>query len=262
MLHAKVKIEKPDLETANARNRLDAVLQGLLEKSDVDREQMDEDSGKATSDALSKDSSPTAPGKRPSARFSHHRRKKRKEADDGLAEGGQQKQNTYVIKLFDRSVDLAQFSESTPLYPICRAWMRNSPMVREQERSPSPTLPTLPEDEEVPKQKEPHLERGMGVEGLNGKGQDVHKLPPPTPCHPNASGDPVNLRIPASLEPEEESKEAADAAPDSVPSMSSLIYKNMERWKKIRQRWKEASHKNQLRYTESMKILKEMYERQ
>ncbi|XP_053122669.1 protein lin-37 homolog [Hemicordylus capensis] len=248
MLHTKVKTEKPDLETANARNRLDAVLQCLLEKNDVDREQMEEDSGKSSSDALNKDCSPTATGKRPSARFSHHRRKKRKETDDGLAESGQQKQNTYVIKLFDRSVDLAQFSESTPLYPICRAWMRNSPMVREQEQPPSPALPTLPEDEE-------------GAEGLNGKSQDVCKLPPPTPCHTNASGETVNLRIPSPLEPEE-AKVVVDKAAEAVPSMSSLIYKNMERWKKIRQRWKEASHKNQLRYAESMKILKEMYERQ
>lgn len=57
--------------------------------------------------------------------------------------------DTYVIKLFDRSVDLAQFSENTPLYPICRAWMRNSPTVRERERSPGSPLPPLPEDEEV-----------------------------------------------------------------------------------------------------------------
>lgn len=57
--------------------------------------------------------------------------------------------DTYVIKLFDRSVDLAQFSENTPLYPICRAWMRNSPTVRERERSPNSPLPPLPEDEEV-----------------------------------------------------------------------------------------------------------------
>lgn len=54
-----------------------------------------------------------------------------------------------MIKLFDRSVDLAQFSENTPLYPICRAWMRNSPSVRERERSPSSPLRPLPEDEEV-----------------------------------------------------------------------------------------------------------------
>lgn len=57
--------------------------------------------------------------------------------------------DTYVIKLFDRSVDLAQFSENTPLYPICRAWMRNSPTVRERERSPGSPLPPLPEDGEV-----------------------------------------------------------------------------------------------------------------
>ena len=35
------------------------------------------------------------------------------------------------MKLFDRSVDLAQFDEETPLYPICRAWMRNQPLNRE-----------------------------------------------------------------------------------------------------------------------------------
>jgi hypothetical protein len=31
------------------------------------------------------------------------------------------------MKLFDRSLDLAQFPENTPLYPVCRAWMRNQP---------------------------------------------------------------------------------------------------------------------------------------
>ncbi|XP_074927252.1 protein lin-37 homolog isoform X2 [Chelonoidis abingdonii] len=238
MLPTKVEIEKQDQETTNARSRLDAVLQCLLEKSDVDREQMDEDSGKTSSDPLSK----------PSARFSHHRRKKRKETDDGLTESGQQRQNTYIIKLFDRSVDLAQFAESTPLYPICRAWMRNSPAVRERERSPSPPLPTLPEDEEE-------------AEGLNGKSQDVYKLPPPCAGLENAGGESVSSRIPSPLPPED-GESFPDMTPDARPSMSSLIYKNMERWKKIRQRWKEASHRNQLRYTESMKILKEMYERQ
>ena len=32
---------------------------------------------------------------------------------------------TYVMKLFDRSVDLAQFDEHTPLYPIARAWINS-----------------------------------------------------------------------------------------------------------------------------------------
>lgn len=47
--------------------------------------------------------------------------------------------DSYVIKLFDRSVDLAQFNTNTPLYPICRAWMRNNPSVREPAAYPSPT---------------------------------------------------------------------------------------------------------------------------
>lgn len=45
--------------------------------------------------------------------------------------------DAYIIKLFDRSVDLAQFSTTTPLYPICRAWMRNNPSMRER-TAPSP----------------------------------------------------------------------------------------------------------------------------
>ena len=52
------------------------------------------------------------------------------------------------MKLFDRSVDLAQFEQSTPLYPICRAWMQNQPHNRNlgtRERTPSPE----PTEEEV-----------------------------------------------------------------------------------------------------------------
>ncbi|XP_059522772.1 protein lin-37 homolog isoform X7 [Myotis daubentonii] len=229
MFPVKVKVEKSELEMAKARNQLDAVLQCLLEKSHMDR-----------------DCSIVATGKRPSARFPHQRRKKRREMDDGLAEGGPQRSNTYVIKLFDRSVDLAQFSENTPLYPICRAWMRNSPTVREHERSPSSPLPPLPEDEE-------------GSEVTTSKSRDVYKLPPPTA--PGPPGDACRSRIPSPLQPETQGT-PEDEPSEPSPSPSTLIYRNMQRWKRIRQRWKEASHRNQLRYSESMKILREMYERQ
>ena len=39
------------------------------------------------------------------------------------------------MKLFDRSVDLAQFNENTPLYPIARAWMRDNTSTEEAESS-------------------------------------------------------------------------------------------------------------------------------
>lgn len=35
------------------------------------------------------------------------------------------------MKLFDRSVDLAQFDEDSPLYPICRSWLKNRPYDRD-----------------------------------------------------------------------------------------------------------------------------------
>ena len=39
------------------------------------------------------------------------------------------------MTLFDRRVDLARFSEATPLYVMCREWMRNNPHRRQSQSS-------------------------------------------------------------------------------------------------------------------------------
>ena len=59
--------------------------------------------------------------------------------------------DTYVMKLFDRSVDLAQFDDVTPLYPVCRAWMKNQPHNQNLGvRPPSPEQPhSSDEDSDV-----------------------------------------------------------------------------------------------------------------
>uniref|UniRef100_A0A3B4XM68 Lin-37 DREAM MuvB core complex component n=1 Tax=Seriola lalandi dorsalis TaxID=1841481 RepID=A0A3B4XM68_SERLL len=237
MHHVKIKTERPDLEGAGARSRLDAVLKGLVEKSENERSELLYNYYESI--FKNQDLSPSSAGKRPSARFPQHRRKKRKEMDEGIPESNQHKQNAYIIKLFDRSVDLAQFNTSTPLYPICRAWMRNNPSVREPAASPSP--PHSMVEEEV-------------TDMINGKGQNVYRLPPPSSCPNSNSGEPINLRIPHT------EKSTVTKLTDSVPVSGSLICDHMERWKKIRQKWKECSNKNQLRYSESIKILKEMKE--
>uniref|UniRef100_A0A3B1JDB4 Lin-37 DREAM MuvB core complex component n=1 Tax=Astyanax mexicanus TaxID=7994 RepID=A0A3B1JDB4_ASTMX len=240
MLHVKIKTEKPDIEGAGARNRLDAVLQGLVDKSDNERSVYQEEcSSRINRDCVihSKDLSPSSAGKRPSSRFPQHRRKKRKEMDDSLSETNQHKQNAYIIKLFDRSVDLAQFSSGTSLYPICRAWMKNNPSVRER-TAVSP--PHSMGEEEV-------------ADMLNGKSQNIYNLPAPVSAPLNESGEPLNLRVPPVEKP------SASQSTDSTSA--SLMFNHMKRWKKIRQKWKEASNKNQLRYSESIKVLKEMYER-
>ncbi|KAM9298881.1 protein lin-37 homolog [Gastrophryne carolinensis] len=235
----KVKVEKTDLEAANARNRLEAILQGLLNRNDADREQMEDEGGKASADPNSKDSSPSAAGKRPSVRPSHHRRKKRKE-EDCITETGLPKANSFVIKLFDRSVDLAQFSEDTPLYPVCRAWLRNGAKVPER-----PATPTPSEEGDV----------------VNGTCQNIYSLPAPLSSPVTETGEPINLRIPSPV-PRDDDPLNLSTPLDQTPSMTTLICRNMERWKKVRQRWKDASYQNQQRYSQSMKILKEMYERQ
>lgn len=236
MHHVKIKIERQDMEASGARNKLDAVLKGLVEKSETERDQNESEAGKTSADTSNKDSSPLS-GKRPPSRFPQHRRKKRKEMDESISDTNQHKQNAYIIKLFDRSVDLAQFNSNTPLYPICRAWMRNNPSFREP--AFSPLSPHSIADEE-------------GTDNMNGNEQDVHRLPPPTPSPINSAGEPVNLRIPLA------DKALLTKPKDNVLVAGSLISDHMVRWKRIRQKWKECSNRNQLRYSESIKILKEM----
>uniref|UniRef100_A0A8V5G9T0 Uncharacterized protein n=1 Tax=Melopsittacus undulatus TaxID=13146 RepID=A0A8V5G9T0_MELUD len=128
-------------------------------------ESMEEEPGKAPGDTSNK----------PSGRFSQQRRKKRREAEEGP--DPVQRPNTYVIKLFDRSVELGQFPEGTPLYPVCRAWMRNCPTAPAPHPAPHPTP------------------RPQGAAGNAGKGQDVYELPPPAPPRtPPGSPPPWGLR--------------------------------------------------------------------
>ncbi|KAM9510500.1 LOW QUALITY PROTEIN: protein lin-37 homolog [Guaruba guarouba] len=238
MLAVKVKVEKPELEAAAARSRLDSVLQELLERSRGPRESMEEEAGKAAGDAMTKGGGAERPGEeppgpppRPSGRFSQQRRKKRREAEEGP--DPVQRPNTYVIKLFDRSVELGQFPEGT-LYPVCRAWMRNCPTAPAPHAAPHPPP------------------RPQAAAGNAGKGQDIYEAAPPRPPGPP--------RIPSPLGPEEGAP-PPDQPPDPAP-MSSLIYKNMERWKRVRQRWREAGQRQQQRYGPSLRLLRLIYERQ
>ena len=67
--------------------------------------------------------------------------------------------HTFVMKLFDRSVDLAQFPVQTPLYPVCRAWMKNDP--HNTNMAPRLRTPT-PEPEE-------NLQNGDDAENATGQ---------------------------------------------------------------------------------------------
>lgn len=64
-------------------------------------------------------------------------------------------QASYIMKLFDRSVNLAQFKETTPLYPLCRSWMKNQPRLAnvKSEKTVEPVITTVEDGDvvEMPK---------------------------------------------------------------------------------------------------------------
>merc|ERR1719411_96890 len=85
--------------------------------------------------------------------------------------------HTVVMKLFDRSLDLAQFPEDTALYPVCRAWMKNEP--HNTNMAPRLRTPT-PEPEEKMEDENENNDEEQTVE------KDIYKLPPPEPLGVNA----------------------------------------------------------------------------
>lgn len=168
--------------------------------------------------------------------------------------------HTFVMKLFDRSVDLAQFPVHTPLYPVCRAWMKNDP--HNTNMAPRLRTPT-PEPEENAQNgdiEEP-IDDDDDTSEKNAKttDPDIYKLPPPEPLQVTEEGVEESVRVPkfekGSLEENFEVKENADA-----PSTESLLNEHRAKWQEIRKSWKRAAVDNEKRYSESMKILTAMYE--
>merc|ERR1711963_453154 len=80
--------------------------------------------------------------------------------------------HTFVMKLFDRSVDLAQFPDSTPLYPVCRAWMKNDP--HNTNMAPRLRTPT-PEPEEEMEQNGENQDKNDEEDDLNDEMKQIEK---------------------------------------------------------------------------------------
>ncbi|KAL5014763.1 hypothetical protein ScPMuIL_009033 [Solemya velum] len=227
-------------EVASARTRLDATLQSLVDKKDDGHLSSDEENPLPFDSAQPSGPSTTASPRKSATKSSRKRKRK-----DNSAPGDQSHyHHTYVMKLFDRSVDLAQFDDDTALYPICKAWMKNQPhdkQLAKRERTPTPE-PLPPSSEE---------------EGLDVF-PDVYRLPSPIKLDPTEPY--VDLRIPSPVpQPDEHLDINATGSPTSS---KQLLFNHMERWKEVRQRWRDASHHNDMRHSQSLNLLKEMMDRQ
>lgn len=185
-----------------AKGRLNSVLKQLSEQTDSESESSDDNHKKAT------------PKKRKENQQAYH--------------------HTYVMKLFDRSVDLAKFEEDTPLYPICRAWMQNQPrnpqsVIKRRLSSPEPRW--------------------------NDSMSDVHRLPPPLSS--------FQTRIPSPLPCQAQNKEEINLNYDetTLPSKEELLDSHLERWHNVKRHWIKTAAINENRYAMSTQILKAIYNR-
>jgi len=210
-------------ELTQARVKFDGILQNIMVKQeDLPREIDDDDDMKQLVSSQEYIEFSRSAGCDP------HKKRRKKRHDTSVDSGG----SAYIAKIYDCSVNLANFNEDSPLYPMASAWIRNKPNERipmSAQRSDDVEInPTAEDDDE------------MGI---------ITQLPPPVPCRA------WSVRIPSPLPP---SGVEFDLGSDetSVPTpLSELMDFHKKRWKTIRYKWKEAGFINEARYKESVDIL-------
>ncbi|CAL8108060.1 unnamed protein product [Orchesella dallaii] len=151
----------------------------------------------------------------------------------------------FVMRLFDRSVDLSQFGDSSPMYTMARAWLKNKPECHNQ------TTEKKMEAEEMD-----HNMQLLEINDLPSPPPDeVHQLPPPEPLPTDGFGNPVSLRVPPPPAREHEPF-CIHYEDELAPSPAILFQNHLDRWNLIRQRWRAASAYNERRYEDSISIIR------
>ena len=229
--------ESPDKTKSAARDLLSGALKEAIRKED-DCDISDLESLPTPMKSLMASSS-LSPFSSPS------KRKRKRKSLDKTAAGYH---HTFVMKLFDRSVDLAQFKTSSdvscpsyPLYPVARAWIRNEPSNLNQ-------APPAPRDSASP---EPETD-------CPEEADSVTRLPPPAPL----AEDVRTVRVPPRLEPGLASDLDLELDQgDTGPPANVLLSSHLVKWWSVRKSWKQASAENEKRYQKSLTILKDMQEK-
>ncbi|XP_026331799.1 protein lin-37 homolog [Hyposmocoma kahamanoa] len=166
------------------------------------------------------------PIKRESFKSQEYKKERRYSSEDDKPQRRRSPlRQSYVLKLFDRSVDLSQFEENSPLYPICRAWMANQPKIDYREFGKS-------KYEDPPK-----LEDSVELPGPDGP--PVSRIPDLLPEQEKRSKDNINLNY-------------REAPP---PTREQLLQSHMARWKPVRLAWLEQASKVEARYEATQQVL-------
>lgn len=263
-------------EVSSARDRLSGALSFAVDR--LDREEFATHGvfGSPSKRLHSLDVELGSPTKSP--RPARRRRKKEAPAASAF-------HHTFVMKLFDRSVDLAQFNKNTSLYPVCRAWMINDPnntSMAPRQRTPTPE-PVSPNGEKA-KDKETGDKEANGdnkadeevaaatadkeSEKKDGGADDddaiIYKMPTHLPLPVDDDGNHKSVRVPdltPSKDLDEDFFDKAKKNYPNAPGREALLNDHMVKWFRVRREWKEAAAKNEERYKPSMDLLREMFEK-
>ena len=140
------------------------------------------------------------------------RKRRRLNVDKGFKND----QNSYVLKLYDRSVDLAKFSPHTSLYPVCRAWIKNQPnnqQLGSTRQSFYKTENRLFKNIFFNSSSSPTKVEDKGAESKEDISKieetsetDVNNLPLPKAMPIEEEGQMIDTRIPLELKPPRKSK--------------------------------------------------------
>ncbi|XP_060803339.1 protein lin-37 homolog [Amyelois transitella] len=130
---------------------------------------------------------------------------------------------SYVLKLFDRSVDLSQFEEDSPLYPICRAWIANQPKADYSKFG-------------VIKKETESSEGSIDLPGPEGP--HVSPIPDLIPEQKEVNVDKINLNYDGPL-----------------PSREELLECHARRWSAVRRAWAARAARLEARYHRTQRVL-------
>lgn len=216
-----------------ARRRLDSVLDGLVDRTAETAASVPDDNSELVRETAM--GLLQLPNRTPEAanllsqgkRAGNKSPRKRRRRDAAMS--GNLVVESHVMKLFDRSVDLARFSEETPVYVICRDWMRNLH---------PPTRPTKVSFDDT--------ESMMGLDLLSSASmldvnvaKPVWSLPssaPMTEEYRQAAEPPAPLPLEQTKALVDGALEAAVKGPSEAQQPAHVLLKeNMKRWRRDRQ---------------------------
>ncbi|XP_053670024.1 protein lin-37 homolog [Anopheles nili] len=142
----------------------------------------------------------------------------------------------YIISLFNRGIDIARFREDSPIYPLCRAWVKNEPHANGETK-----LVELKSSTAIKREYNPDIVEQY----LNGEITEITEMPQPQP--------------PGNMEPYliEDSQPVDDFdINESSLDKDDLMREHLVKWKKVRKAF--ISHRQQYeetRYGTSFKLL-------